>query len=120
VERRIKSIGGIVLYADHAGTLVHWYERHLGLHFQREPGSSEWWSEFPNRTSFAIHQAKHPLGHERRQIEITWCVVDLDALLEGLCEMGVAARERQETVEGDFAWLDDPEGNRVELWQRNE
>ena len=117
MDRRIKSIGGIVIYADHADALAQWYEKHLGLHFQREPGSHEWWCEFPGRTSFAIHQAKHPVG-QKRQIDITWCVDDLDEFLERLCEMGVSARERQETVDGDYAWLDDPEGNRVELWQQ--
>ena len=119
MDRHIKSIGGIVIYADHADQLAHWYEKHLGLFFQREPGSHEWWCEFPGRTSFAIHQAKHPLGHERRQIDITWCVDDLDAALETLCEFGISARERQETADGDYAWFDDPEGNRVELWQQS-
>ncbi len=42
---------------------------------------------------------------------------DLDALTEQLGELGVTLAERQETIDGDFAWLDDPEGNRVELWQ---
>lgn len=118
MERRITGIGGIVLYADHADVLAQWYEKHLGLFFQREPGSHEWWCEFPGRISFAIHQSKHPVGHDRRQVEITWCVDDLDDVVERLCELGVSARERQETVDGDYAWLDDPEGNRVELWQR--
>ncbi len=119
MDRHIKGIGGIVIYADHADQLAHWYEKHLGLFFQREPGSHEWWCEFPGRTSFAIHQAKHPLGHERRQIDITWSVDDLDEYLERLCEFGISARERQETADGDFAWFDDPEGNRVELWQQS-
>ena len=119
MERRITSIGGIALYADHADALAQWYEKHLGLYFQREPGSHEWWCEFPERTRFTIHQSKHPVGHDRRQLEITWCVDDLDAVVTRLGELGLSARERQETVDGDFAWLDDPEGNRVELWQRN-
>jgi catechol-2,3-dioxygenase len=113
----VAGLGGVVLFADHADTLAHWYERTLGLFFTREPGSHEWWSEVGGGPAFAIHQAKHPLGHDRRHCEITWRVTDLDVFLEHLAEMGITAEERQETPDGDFAWLDDPEGNRIELWQ---
>lgn len=113
----VSGLGGVVLFADHADTLVHWYEAHLGLFFTREPGSHEWWSELKHGPAFAIHQAKHTLGHDRRHCEITWRVDDLDAFVEHLAELGVTVEERQETPDGDFAWLDDPEGNRIELWQ---
>ena len=115
-RQKVVGIGGIVLFADNADSLAHWYERHLGLFFTREPDTHEWWCDFGG-LSFSIHQAKHPLAHDRRQVEITWHVNDLDALTEQLGELGVTLAERQETVDGDFAWLDDPEGNRVELWQ---
>ena len=28
--------------------------------------------------------------------------------------------DSQETPDGDYAWFDDPEGNRVELWQESD
>lgn len=118
MERQsVAGIGGVVLFADHADSLAHWYEKHLGLHFNREPESHFWWVELPG-TSFAIHQTNHPLGHEHRQVEITWVVADLDAFIEHLGELGATVEERQETSTGDFAWLDDPEGNRIELYQK--
>ena len=117
MERQtVDGVGGVVLFADRADSLAHWYEDHLGLFFTREPGSHQWWCELPG-AAFAIHQAQHPLGHERRLVEITWRVHDLDHFIEHLAEAGVAVEERQETAEGDYAWFDDPEGNRVELWQ---
>lgn len=120
MERQsVAGIGGVVLFADHADSLAHWYEKHLGLHFNREPESHFWWVELPG-TSFAIHQTNHPLGHEHRQVEITWVVADLDAFIEHLGELGATVEERQETSTGDFAWLDDPEGNRIELYQKPE
>lgn len=120
MERQtVAGIGGVVLFADHADDLAHWYERHLGLFFTREPGTHEWWCDLPG-APFSIQQSKHPLGHDRRQVEITWRVKDLDALIEQLGELGVSVEERQETADGDFAWLDDPEGHRVELWQEHD
>lgn len=116
----VAGLGGVILFADQADVLAHWYERHLGLFFTREPDSHQWWCTLPGGTSFAIHQSKHPLGHERRHCEIAWLVEDLDAFVEHLGEIGATVDERQETPDGDFAWLDDPEGNRIELYQRRE
>ena len=116
----VAGLGGVVLFADHADELVHWYERHLGLFFTREPDSHQWWCELPGGSAFAIHQSKQQLGHGRRHCEITWWVDDIDAFVEYLAETGVTVEERQETPDGDFAWLDDPEGNRIELFQRSE
>lgn len=120
MERQtVAGIGGVVIFADQADALAHWYEQHLGLFFTREPDSHEWWCDLPN-TPFSIQQSKHPLGHDRRQVAITWRVKDLDAFVEQLGELGVSVEKRQESADGDFAWLDDPEGHRVELWQEHD
>jgi catechol 2,3-dioxygenase-like lactoylglutathione lyase family enzyme len=118
-RQNVAGIGGIVLFADHADTLAHWYEKHLGLHFTREPDTHFWRVDLPGM-AFAIHQTTHPLTHDRRHVEITWRVTDLDAFIEQLGEFGVTVDERQENSDGDFAWLDDPEGNRIELYQQPE
>lgn len=118
-RQTVDGIGGVVLFADHADSLAQWYEKHLGIFFTREPGSHEWWCELGN-AAFAIHQTKHPLGHDRRLVEITWRVANLDDFVEQLTDQGVAVDERQETADGDYAWFDDPEGNRIELWQEKD
>ena len=114
----VAGLGGVVLFADQADILVNWYENHLGVFFTREPDSRQWWSETNGGAAFAIHQAKHPLGHDRRHCQTSWRVTDLDAMVEFLADQGAPVESRQESAEGDFAWLDDPEGNRVELFQR--
>jgi predicted enzyme related to lactoylglutathione lyase len=49
---------------------------------------------------------------------INYRVTDLDGLLAQLREEGVWVDERMETYEyGRFAWIADPEGNRIELWE---
>jgi predicted enzyme related to lactoylglutathione lyase len=40
--------------------------------------------------------------------------------VEQLVDLGITVDERQETPDGDYAWFDDPEGNRIELWQEKE
>ena len=45
-------------------------------------------------------------------------VDDLDAVLEKLRGGGVDIDPKREDADyGRFAWFNDPEGNRVELWQ---
>jgi predicted enzyme related to lactoylglutathione lyase len=45
-------------------------------------------------------------------------VADLEAVLAALRGEGVSVGERvEETAEGRFGWITDPDGNRIELWQ---
>jgi predicted enzyme related to lactoylglutathione lyase len=49
---------------------------------------------------------------------MNFCVDDLDALLQALREEGVTIDPKVEAHEyGKFAWITDPEGNRIELWE---
>jgi predicted enzyme related to lactoylglutathione lyase len=48
-------------------------------------------------------------------------VEDLDGLLAALRDEGVEIDPRREDYDyGRFAWLTDPEGNRIELWEPRE
>jgi predicted enzyme related to lactoylglutathione lyase len=49
---------------------------------------------------------------------INYLVDDLDGLLKMLQEEGVAIDPHREDYEyGRFAWITDPAGNRIELWE---
>jgi len=49
---------------------------------------------------------------------VNFRVRDLGALLSQLRAAGVeVVREEEEEGAGRFAWIVDPEGNRVELWE---
>jgi predicted enzyme related to lactoylglutathione lyase len=54
----------------------------------------------------------------RASFMINYRVDDLDALLEALREEGVEIDPKREDYDyGRFAWIMDPEGNRIELWE---
>jgi len=49
---------------------------------------------------------------------LNYRVADLDGLLAALRAEGVSVDPRHEESEfGKFAWITDPEGNRIELWE---
>ena len=68
------------------------------------------WMLFPDAS-------KH-FGAETQRAMINYRVDDLEALLTQLRAANVAIDPKQESASyGHFAWITDPEGNRVELWQ---
>ena len=97
--------------------LYQWYERRLGL--KRNAGEvvvfgsktrMTIWSLFPRNTTY--------FNPSRASFMINYRVEDLDALLELLREEGVKIDEHREDSEyGRFAWIMDPEGNRIEIWE---
>jgi predicted enzyme related to lactoylglutathione lyase len=67
------------------------------------------WSIFPHDTKYLEPSAS--------AFMINYLVDDLDALLAALKEEGVQVAHREDYDYGRFAWIMDPEGNRVELWE---
>jgi catechol 2,3-dioxygenase-like lactoylglutathione lyase family enzyme len=123
VRERVTGIGGVFFKAKDRPALAEWYRRRLGIDVQ-EPGWAlfHWresdterpavtvWSVFPDSTDY--------FGAPAQRAMINYRVRDLDALLEQLRSDGVAIDEtRHEDENGRFAWITDPEGNRIELWQ---
>jgi predicted enzyme related to lactoylglutathione lyase len=55
---------------------------------------------------------------EPSQLMVNYIVDDLDAMLERLSKAGVKIDpKRQNEPYGRFAWIYDPDGNKIELWQ---
>ena len=68
------------------------------------------WSVFKDDTKY--------FDPSRAPFMINYRVDDLDALLETLRAEGVQIDPKREDFEyGRFAWIMDPEGNRIELWE---
>jgi predicted enzyme related to lactoylglutathione lyase len=119
---RVTGLGGVFFKADDPKRLSSWYETHLGL--KGEDGSVffRWrerdadapgmtvWSIFPRDSGY--------FDPSRAPFMLNYRVDDLDAILERLRAEGVTIDDRREDSQyGRFAWIMDPEGNRIELWQ---
>lgn len=131
-DRRVgvTGIGGVFLKANDPAGLADWYSKNFGLTFQSGDCGTDggnYWLEFvycdhPDRrqraaTVFAIQRASAPLPAERREAEINYQVADLDRLLTQLAAAGIPIEKREDYDYGRFAWLRDPEGNRMELFE---
>ena len=123
--KRVTGLGGVFLKCDDPKKMYDWYSQHLGLQrmesgeavvFQwRDPQEPEQlgmtvWSLFPRDTSY-FKDSPSP-------VMINYCVHDLDELLAALKAEGVTIDPHREDYDyGRFAWITDPEGNRIELWE---
>ena len=68
------------------------------------------WSIFPDNTTY--------FEQSRANFMINYRVADMDALLEVLRQEGVEIDPKRENHDyGKFAWIMDPDGNRIELWE---
>jgi predicted enzyme related to lactoylglutathione lyase len=121
---RVTGIGGVFLKAQDPAKLSAWYGRHLGLPLTEWGGADfEWrekgapekvgktvWSLFPADTQYFGSGTQHAM--------INFRVADLDGLLQKLAAEGIEIDpHREEQPYGRFAWIVDPEGNRIELWE---
>jgi len=128
-EKRISvdGIGGVFIYANDAKTLSNWYAHHFGLKLETYEEGKVYGTEFKYRrlsdsskvdsTVFSISQAKTPLPADRREAVINYRLRDLNAFLEQLRSDGIEIEKTEDFDYGKFAWIKDPEGNRIELYQ---
>lgn len=100
-----------------------WYGEHLGLVDKGGGAMLPWrekdhpqnehmtvWSVFSGDTKY-FEPSQAPFM-------VNYIVDDLDALLERLQKEGVKIDpKRQDESYGHFAWIYDPDGNKIELWQ---
>jgi len=130
-DKRVTGIGGIFVRAENPSSLARWYAEKLDVPL--EGGIPDTDSEGPvtamfkwrdqdnadriGSTVWAIFpKATDYLGDG--PVMINYRVEDMDAVLKALESEGVWVDPHREDHEyGRFAWIRDPEGNRIELWQ---
>ena len=120
---RVTGIGGIFLRARDPKALSQWYADNLGVKLSDYGGATFLWTDEVPATTGMTTWSLFPsdtkyFGSPTQQAMVNYRVDDLDALLDQLKAAGVTIDpKREDTDYGRFAWITDPEGNRIELWQ---
>lgn len=118
MKGRVTGVGGVFFKAKDPEALKQWYHEHLGVEpsaygtlFHWEGKGSTTFSIFPADTAYL-----GPPG--QAAFMINFRVDDLDALIAKLEAADVQLLPEREAADyGRFAWVVDPEGNRIELWE---
>ena len=121
---KVTGIGGVFFKSrgDNAA-LAAWYRQHLGMPLEDFGGAILRWPDdtAEDRGLTVWHVAKEDttwFSPSTSAFMINYRVDDLGALLEQLRTGGVEIVQGPESHEnGRVAWIMDPDGNKIELWE---
>ncbi|HEU4569749.1 MAG TPA: VOC family protein [Gemmatimonadales bacterium] len=121
---KVTGIGGVFFKStgDHAA-LAAWYQKHLGLALEPWGGAIlRWPADKAGDQGVTVWHVAAPdtkwFAPSTASFMINYRVDDLDALLADLRAAGVEILKGPDADEnGKFAWIVDPDGNKVELWE---
>jgi predicted enzyme related to lactoylglutathione lyase len=122
---RIIGLGGVFYKATDPEARAEWYEKHLGLHQGdgyngvemrfRRPDTPE--HQDMSLVAFFDTETEY-LGKAGLPFMLNFVVEDIEGMVEKLRADGCDVDDKmQKESYGTFAWLTDPEGVRIELWE---
>lgn len=121
---RVTGIGGVFLRAKtDTKVLADWYAKYLGLVFEDFGGAILKWpeddAEDKGLTVWALAAPDSQwFDPGNPAVMINYRVDDLDGIIARLAEDGIDLQSGPEQhPNGRFAWVLDPDGNKVELWE---
>ena len=121
---KITGIGGVFIKSTNdKDALAAWYRDNLGLKFEDWGGSIINWKDDAQldggMTVWTTAAADSKwFAPSESSFMINYRVDDLDGLLAHLKQNGVQiVKGPDEEFNGKFAWIMDPDGNKLELWE---
>ncbi|OGQ24042.1 MAG: glyoxalase [Deltaproteobacteria bacterium RBG_16_71_12] len=121
---RITGIGGVFLRTkSDEKSLAAWYQEHLGMKLESWGGAILRWPDDQAEDGgltvwhLAAEDSKW-FAPSTGSFMINYRVDDMNGILRRLKDGGVPILKGPEhSEEGTFAWIVDPDGNKVELWK---
>lgn len=120
---RVTGIGGVFFRAKDTKALAAWYAEHLGLKLEDFGGAIlKWPEDKANDDGLTVwhlsEQSSEWFSPSESSFMINYRIDDMAGMIEQLKRGGVAIVKGPEQHEnGQFVWVMDPEGNKVELWE---
>lgn len=116
---KVLGFGGFFFRADDPAALAEWYLTHLGIDKVPMDYDTPCWRQEAGDTVFApFEKVTDYFGDREKAFMLNFRVSDLEAMVTQLEASRVEVRrDSQVHPNGRFAWLNDPEGNPIELWE---
>ena len=121
---KVTGIGGVFIKSKGIGSeLAAWYQQNLGIELESWGGSILKWTDDKvvdgGLTVWSTANADSKwFSPSESSFMINYRVDNMDEMLERLKQNGVEILKGPDSEEnGKFAWIMDPDGNKVELWE---
>ena len=121
---KVTGIGGVFLKSRNKGAeLASWYQKNLGLNLESWGGAIlRWPDDKAGDGGLTVWSAADKdtkwFSPSESSFMINYRVDNLDELLDQLKQNGVEIVSGPQSDEnGKFAWIMDPDKNKVELWE---
>src|SRR5579863_5081479 len=118
---KITGLGGVFIKSNNPKALAAWYRDVLGIKLEPWGGAllrydvanhppHVVWSAFPAKSDY--------FSPSTRDLMLNFAVDDMDAFIARLRAKGVDILKRDDKdPNGRFAWILDPDGTKIELWE---
>ena len=114
---KVLGIGGVFFQTADPAAMQAWYGRVLGFSleswggalFPPLPRGKTVWSAFETGSAY--------FAPSERDVMLNFVVEDLDGVLARAAAEGVPSLGGTEDENGRFAWVIDPDGRKLELWE---
>ena len=116
----ITGVGGIFFRSKDPQALMAWYRDMLGIRPEDWGGALLRYDapgHPPVVTLNAFKQTTHYMDPSTREYMLNFAVDDLTAFLDRIKAKGIVILKREDSPEGNFAWIVDPDGTKIELWE---
>ena len=120
-----RMLGGVFIKCFDPKKMSDWYSKYFGLFQEQTAHIFNWKTQYDNQPgstvlSFFPEESEY-FSPSTKRFMLNFCVQDLNGLLKELKSSEVPVIGEPQTYEyGMFAWIMDPDGNKVELWEPKE
>ena len=120
--KRVTGLGGFFIKTENKEALAEWYRNHLDVETHPYGYTFNWKDKDTGETGNTVYSLFEKKSEyfkpSQSQFMVNFRVEDLEKLLGILAAEGVNRLGEMETYSyGKFAWILDPDGNKIELWE---
>ncbi len=130
MSKILAHLGGVFLYSENPKALAEWYTKHLGMEYIYTAENKAYVATFnyheledKDTKRYVVwsisHTDKRPAFREGKLFTINYRVHDMEATLAHLRSLGIETKGPETHEQGIFAWISDPDGNAIEIWEDN-
>ena len=118
---KVLGIGAVMIYAKEPDKLAHWYASRLGIEMSLDESDNCYYGDVMGGDAspvfFGIYPDEHKTVTKNNSLMVNYRVDDFPAFLVKLQDAGEEITRTVNDGNGQFAYISDPEGNPIEVWQ---